>query len=667
MTPRIVLGFNAEPYAPDYVFAYVLAAGHEGRLLKADFSMFPPQGSIYVPRNCFPHMPPRFKDLGFWDVEEDPGFAERARGARFRACRLRSDVPAELLRLDVASHRPDDARRLLLERGVESPHRLDGRDLLLELTDGVVIGPLRVGPADDDGRSRCDLDELSRPLGSWPSRTPLQPTVLAMGQTTRWFVWPLPPPEQFFDLASTDQVIEHLMRIGLTQAHYDDIAGRLGAIDDTLRLPPLHRKRLQGLLDEALQSGQQLEACVQLLRDDPRTQDAVEAYKRQVGEDYRRELEQERDRLQGDLKGLEAEKARLDGELEAMRQRLAEEDVQKNKLAEDVAEAVVTRARQARHDVRSILAESAVLRPFLFEGTAGGALAATRHVAEARPLASLEDAFSHLREQLEAVGLRPAAAAATAREALTASSLGQAVFFQGSLAAPAARAAAAALGGAGWSVVEVPGGLADPAPLRAILTGAADRSALVVGGANRAPLGGYAADLARLLAERAAGAAVPTAGPLVFGVLSDGLDAAPPDAVLTALGPILHVDYLDWRRGGKPTPVQPGQLAEWDWPHRDGPDDPALAELLDALQPTPNELWRRNVQAAFRRLLGWPRRDAADAMSSVLFGWVLPRALAAGVEMSEHEDALRRLLPEGDEIDPRVQRLLRTHGVEVGV
>jgi hypothetical protein len=667
MTPRIVLGFCAEPYSPDYVFAYVLAAGHEGRLLKADFSMFPPQGSIYVPRAHFPHTPARFKDLGFWDVEEDPTFAERARGAKFRAFRLRTDTPAELLRLDCPSHRPEEARQMLLERGLEAPYRLEDRDLLLELTDGVVVGPLRVEPADDDGRHRCDPDQLSRPLGAWPSRGLLQPVILAMGQTTRWFVWPLPRPEQFLDLASTRQVIDHLMRIGLSQEQYEDLAGRLGSMDDALRLPPLHRQRLQGLLDEALKTGKQLDACVQLLEADPRVVEAIEEHKRKVGEEFRQELERDKDRLRADMKGLEAEKARLAGELEGMQKRLDEEEAEKQKVADSVAEAVVARARQAQRDVRALLAEVAVLRPFLGGGAAAdGPLAATTQAAEARPLNHLDDAYNHLKDQLENLGLKATSAAATAREVLAALSLGQAVFFQGSLGAPLARAAAAALAGARWTAVEVPGGLSDPAPMRAVLAASAEapgRTALVVGGANRSGLDSYAADLVRLLAERTAGAAP---GLMVLGVLSDGLDAAPPDSVLSALGPLLHTDYLEWRRGGKPQPVRPGQLADWDWPHRDGPDDPALADLLDALQPTPNELWRRNVLAAFRRLNGWPVREGPGATASALFGWALPRPLAAGVDLSEQADALQALLPE-DEADPRLQLLLRAHGVEVGV
>ncbi len=370
MVPRIVLGFCAEIATTDYTFAYVMAAGHEGRLLKADFSMFPPQGSIYVPRSLFPHLPVRFRDLGFWDVEEDPNFNERNRGAKYRAFRLRPDVPAELLRIDCPSHRPDEARQFLLERGLESFYRLDGRDLLLEFADGVMVGPVRLEPAEADGRFRCDPERLAEPLGAWPNRNALQPVLVSMGQTIRWFVWPLPRPDSFIDLASTRQVLENLQRLGVSQELYDDLIGRLGSVDHAARIPPLHRRRLQTLLDEALQTGKRLEECVPLLRADPKVQEAIEQYKHQIGEEHRLELEKLKTQLGDEVEELRAKKSGVEAEIEAARQRLADEEAQKGKMAEATAEAVVARARQAQQEVNALLAEVAVLRPFLADGAA---------------------------------------------------------------------------------------------------------------------------------------------------------------------------------------------------------------------------------------------------------------------------------------------------------
>jgi hypothetical protein len=45
-----------------------------------------------------------------------------------------------------------------------------------------------------------------------------------------------------------------------------------------------------------------------------------------------------------------------------------------------------------------------------------------------------------------------------------------------------------------------------------------------------------------------------------------------------------------------------------------------------------------------------------------LFGWVLPRCTAAGVDLSEHADAFRQLTPKPDEMDPRLLLLLKANG-----
>lgn len=672
MVPRIVLGFCAEIATADYTFAYVLAAAHEGQLLKANFGMFPPQGSIYVPRSLFPHVQVRFRDLGFWDVEEDPNFNERNRGAKYRAFRLRTDTPAEILRIDCPSHRAEEARHHLLERGLECFYRLDGRDLLLEFADGVTAGPVRLEPADADGRFRCDPERLSQPIGAWPNRNALQPVLVNMGQTVRWFVWPLPRPDSFIDLASTRQVLENLQRIAVSQEQYDDIVGKLGHIDHASRVPPLHRKRLQTLLDEALQTGKRLEECVPLLHADPRMQEAIEQYKHQIGEEYKKELEKRKTELGDEVEGLKAKKQGVEAEIEEVRKRLAEEEARKQQTAESVAEAVVARARQAQQEVNGLLAEVAVLRPFMSNGAAPAAPATPAerpptletHRDEAVALTGPEAAYAHLKSQLENVGLQPRSASASAREVLTALSLGQAVFFQGSLAAVVARAAAVALSGARWAELDVPAEMKDNTAVKPIIESAAAEgpAVLLLNGANRSCIDAYGSDLVRVLAERAVGLdSAP--GLMALGVLSEGFSAAPPDPVLTALGPILHTDYLAWKRGWRARPVRPGQIAAAPWPHPDGPDESALGYLLDELQPTPNELWRRNVLAADRRLAGWPgEAGAPEALDAVLFAWVLPRCMAAGVDLSEHAEAFRQLFPEPDDMDPRLQMFLKAHG-----
>ncbi len=277
------------------------------------------------------------------------------------------------------------------------------------------------------------------------------------------------------------------------------------------------------------------------------------------------------------------------------------------------------------------------------------------------PLPSLDAAYGHLKSQLDNVGLQPSSASAVARETLTAFSLGQVVFFQGSMALVLARALAASLSGMRWAEWDVPADLKDGALFKSIVEAAAAEDGpvvLVLNGANRSCIDAYGSDLIRLVAERSAGL-TPAPGLMLLGVLSEGLSAAPPDAVLTALGPILHSDYFAWKRGWRARPTQPAQLNAGPWPHPDGPEEAALDVLLDQLQPTPNELWRRNLLAAHRRMAGWPAEAGAPAaMDSVLFGWVLPRYAAAGVDLSKHAGAFHL---DSDERDPRLRLLLKVH------
>ena len=189
------------------------------------------------------------------------------------------------------------------------------------------------------------------------------------------------------------------------------------------------------------------------------------------------------------------------------------------------------RARKAQNEVQDILAESAVLRPFLNNSAVAPsvptaqALAVETHRQEAAPLATSDAAYSHLKSQLENVGLQPRSASAVGREVLTALSLGQAVFLQGSMAPVLARTVASSLSGARWAELDVPADLKDGALVKPVVeTAAANEGTamLVLNGANRSCIDAYGSDLIRLLAERSAG--MPAApGLMLVGVLSEGL------------------------------------------------------------------------------------------------------------------------------------------------
>ena len=214
-----------------------------------------------------------------------------------------------------ASTAPPTARKRpgnhLLERGLESllpPRRPRPAAGVRRRRDGRTRAALE--PAEADGRFRCDPERLSQPIGAWPNRNALQPVLVNMGQTIRWFVWPLPRPDSFIDLASTRQVLENLQRIAVSQELYDDLVGQLG--HDRPRRPRARRctasvcKRCSTRRCRPASSWKRACRCCSPTR---RMQEAIEQYKHQVGEEYRKELEKQEDAAGRRGGGAEGEEA----------------------------------------------------------------------------------------------------------------------------------------------------------------------------------------------------------------------------------------------------------------------------------------------------------------------------------------------------------------------
>ena len=324
-------------------------------------------------------------------------------------------------------------------------------------------------------------------------------------------------------------MLDNLQRIAVSQEQYDEIVGKLGHIDHASRVPPLHRKRLQTLLDEALADRQATGRVRAAAGDDPRMQEAVEQYKHQIGEEYRRELEKRKTELGDEVEGLKAKKRGVEEEIEEVRKRLAEEEALKQKTAEAVAEAVVARARQAQQEVHGLLAEVAVLRPFLSNGAAAAAPAERRAAFETHRDQAVDAGRTGRRlcPSEKSVGERgPAAALRLGLRPRDADGpFAWAGGFLSGVAGPG--------GGAGgrrrpvrarWAELDVPADMKDDAALKPVVESAAAEgpAVLLLNGANRSCIDAYGSDLVRILAERAAGMdSAP--GLMVLGVLSEGL------------------------------------------------------------------------------------------------------------------------------------------------
>jgi hypothetical protein len=670
-----VLGFCPDQ-GPNPLFLFVDAAAQlvGGRWLKLHNPSvsFPPQGTFHVPRDQFP---PSFRhrDAAAWVVQDQPDYASRHLGARYRAIR-QVDTPPEIVPVELRSDEDVAIRHLLVEEGLQHLAGLAGRKVLVEFSDGKVVGPLPVEARTDlPRRFVCPADRLARPLPAWASRAAWQPITLEFDRQSRYFpgTATAPPAEGSLDLASLEEILlaarlNGVLGTGRDTLGADALVEALRHLLTSLVGPELEgrRQRLQRLLDQAQHSADERARWEEYFRQHPVFVQAVQNHAQQsqagLREALRAEMEAELVERQKQLRQLEdrlAELSRAEGEIGQARDAVQE------------ARAEAERAGQERDRLQTELARLRSERP---PADGDGPRLPARPREEAPPLwevatdpmalelTAAAAALVHLEGNLTRLGLTAGSARLLAREAFAAAGLGQALFFQGSLALPLAEAVAVSLaGGRRWRY-DVPVGRLLPLPLPAPRD--ADPGALLLEGVNRSCLDAYGGELTRLLRSRAL--AGRPAGPLVLGTLLDGPSSLPPGPALLCFGPVFATDYLSWQDTAA-APLTSGHCGPEAWSAEAGPFDTRdLLALLDTLSPLPDRLWERNVVAAARRLAGLPGAVPREVLASLLFAWVLPR-LAATQGLPGLGERLRGPdLRDAVARDPRLGRYLRAHAVE---
>src|SRR5262249_25075795 len=221
-----------------------------------------------------------------------------------------------------------------------------------------------------------------------------------------------------------------------------------------------------------------------------------------------------------------------------------------------------------------------------------------------RALKSPSQAVEHLGNNLERLGLRPVSARLLARTGFAAASLGQMVFFRGSLALPVAETVACTLAGQHTNRLTLTGPRTAPLDLTETDPETA-AAALVLDGINRLDLGAWGADLLRLLRDRALGLAGWPPTPVILATLAEGRrvprvgveaaggGAAAPaaDALLRPGGPACGVDARAGSEGGGGPGAVAAECRTWAW---DVPWCPAetkdLVEIIEDLSPLPHRL-----------------------------------------------------------------------------
>jgi len=299
-----------------------------------------------------------------------------------------------------------------------------------------------------------------------------------------------------------------------------------------------------------------------------------------------------------------------------------------------------------------------------------------------RNLDSPEDAKSVLKDNFRAIGMQSQAAGALAAEVLAAALVGEAIFFRGSMAAIVAEICARTLADRFSYRLQIPIGLLNGCSFGAILEkllaeaiGSEHLSVLIIDGVNLSAPEVYASRLHRLVAERLFGLDNSSTSLLVLGTVAEGVTTLPLSPVLFELGPMFDLDCIVWRDRWSRSEITQGSISRKNWERWTQVNAGTSTEhsvsdweeLCKRLMEPRTPLWRRTINRALTSLSRFTDSDIPTPLQSLLYGWILPRAIALGRDANEMKELLPAEVLDGDRPDKRIARLFdeRSSGVEL--
>ena len=270
---------------------------------------------------------------------------------------------------------------------------------------------------------------------------------------------------------------------------------------------------------------------------------------------------------------------------------------------------------------------------------------------------------------LQTVGLKKSASALLAEEIAAAILTSQVVILKGALAGLVARKCADTLSrGLAWSV-SVPIGLIDGSALSGALQSlgmesAANVSSVVIDGINRSALDATKDVLLEYAVDHFASGRPPM---FCFATLASGVASLPVEPEYLELGPVLDLDYLDWRISPDASASSAGGVMALDiakslW-HRlaqgSAEDIDEVLRVLRKFIRKRNPRIERAIAAAYAALRNI-RSSRADAspMQSLAYGWLVPLWVAAEVSREDVDSELDGGRCDATSADTRIAAML---------
>jgi ABC-type transporter Mla subunit MlaD len=286
-----------------------------------------------------------------------------------------------------------------------------------------------------------------------------------------------------------------------------------------------------------------------------------------------------------------------------------------------------------------------------------------------QPLADVGKIVGALAASLQSVGLKKSAAGLLAEEIAAAILTSQAVTFKGALAHLVASKCAETLSSAHAWNISIPIGLTDGRSLSAALHAISSKSStnvpsIVVEGLNRSALDSTKDALLAYASDHNANRKPPI---FCFISLVSGIASLPVEPEHLELGPVLDLDYLDWRlspEGGTASAtgsVTANVVASLRGKLTQGAADDIdeTLRVLRKFMPKRNPRLERVVAAGYAALKN-TRQGRADAspMQSLAYGWLVPLWVALRLSKEDADSELDGGKCDVPNPDPRVAAML---------
>jgi ABC-type transporter Mla subunit MlaD len=287
----------------------------------------------------------------------------------------------------------------------------------------------------------------------------------------------------------------------------------------------------------------------------------------------------------------------------------------------------------------------------------------------AQPLADVGKIVGALSASLQSVGLKKSAAGLLAEEIAAAILTSQAVTFKGALAHLIASKCAQTLSNAHAWNISIPIGLTDGRSLSAALQAISSKSStnvasIVIEGLNRSALDSTKDALLAYASDHNANRKPPI---FFFISLVSGIASLPVEPEHLELGPVLDLDYLDWRlspEGGAASAtgsIAASVVASLRGRLTQGAanDIDETLRVLRKFMPKRNPRLERTVAAGYAALKN-TRQGRVDAspMQSLAYGWLVPLWVALGLSKEDADSELDGGKCDAPNFDPRVAAML---------